>query len=132
MKSTSFSLIVAAVIIAGTLLIVTGGGSSSQEESTDTPAQNVTIANGIQTIEIKAKGGYWPRKSVAQAGIPTILKINTGGTYDCSAAIRIPSLGIAKMLPPNGSTDLDIGTPQAGKLNGTCGMGMYNFQINFQ
>lgn len=133
MKSTSFSLVVAAIIIAGSLLIVTSGGSSkSSDTPKETSVQNVSVTNDIQTIEIKAKGGYWPRKSVAKAGIPTVLRINTGGTYDCSAAIRIPSLAVAKMLPPNGSTDIDLGTPEQGKLNGTCGMGMYNFQIDFQ
>lgn len=134
MKSTSISIIIAAVIISGTLLIV-GSGNSSARGSTDTPAasaNNVTVADNVQTIEIKAKGGYWPRKSVAKAGIPTVLRVNTTGTYDCSAALRVPSLSISKMLPPNGTSDIALGSPEAGKLRGTCGMGMYNFEIQFQ
>lgn len=132
MKSTPFSIIVAVIIISGTLFIVLGGGSGNSSEKPSVPAQNVTVADNVQTIEIKAKGGYWPRKTVAKAGIPTVLRINTQGTYDCSAAIRIPALSIAKMLPPNGVSEIPLDTPQAGKLSGTCGMGMYNFQIEFQ
>lgn len=135
MKSTSFALIAATIIISVALFIVTSKGPSSTTGNTEPPKstpQNVTVADNLQTIEIKAKGGYWPRKSVAQAGIPTVLKVNTAGTYDCSAAIRIPSLSIAQMLPPNGLTEIALGTPEAGKLRGTCGMGMYNFEIVFQ
>lgn len=133
MKSTSISIIVAAVIVSGTLLFVSGKSFGSTSSGTnDSPAQNVTVANNVQTIEIKAKGGYWPRVTVAKAGIPTVLRMNTAGTYDCSAALRIPSLSISKMLQPNGTEDIALGTPEAGKINGTCGMGMYNFQIQFQ
>lgn len=133
MKSTSISIIVAAVIISAALLIVGAGSNVQSADGTSKPsAQNVTVADNVQTIEIRAKGAYTPRISIAKAGIPTTLRVNTNGTYDCSAAIRIPSLKIAQMLPPNGSTDIALGTPQAGTLRGTCGMGMYNFEIRFQ
>ena len=135
MKSTSISIIVAAVIISAALLIVGSGGSGQTTGGNDTSkpsAQNVTVADNVQTIEIRAKGAYTPRVSIAKAGIPTVLRVNTNGTYDCSAAIRIPSLKIAQMLPPSGSTDISLGTQEAGTLRGTCGMGMYNFEIRFQ
>ena len=119
------------MILTGAFLIV-GSGTSNKGGDTSTPVQNVTVVDNVQTIDIRAKGAYTPRVSVAQAGIPTVLRVNTNGTYDCSAAIRIPSLGIAKMLPPSGSTEIALGTPEAGKLRGTCGMGMYNFEIQFQ
>lgn len=132
MKSTSISIFVAAVIISGAFLIVGSGRTPQTGNIPAEPAQNVTVANNVQIIEIRAKGAYTPRVSVAKAGIPTVLRVTTNGTYDCSAAIRVPSLGISKMLPPNGSTDLALGTPEAGTLRGTCGMGMYNFEIRFQ
>lgn len=132
MKSTSFSIIIAAVIISGALLIVGSGRAPQSGSATTEPVQNVTVADNVQVVEIRAKGAYTPRVSVAKAGIPTVLRVNTNGTYDCSAAIRVPSLGISKMLPPNGSTDLALGTPGTGTLRGTCGMGMYNFEIRFQ
>lgn len=133
MKSTT-AIFIAIIILTGAFLI--SGSKSSSEEGTGAkktaPVQNVSIVDNVQIISLQAKGKYSPKVSNAQAGIPTILRVNTNGTYDCSAAIRVPSLSIAKMLPPNGTTDISLGTPEAGKLRGTCGMGMYNFEINFQ
>lgn len=96
------------------------------------PENNVSIVDGVQIVEILAKGGYFPEKSVAKAGIPTILRLKTNGTFDCSSIVRIPSLNITKNLPPSGSLDVDLGSPTAGVMQGTCGMGMYPYEIDFQ
>ncbi len=96
------------------------------------PADNSIKTTGTQIIEITAKGGYTPRKSVAKAGIPTVLRFNTNGTFDCSSSVRIPSMNITKFLPQSGSTDIDLGVQPVGTLTGTCGMGMYSFEIQFQ
>jgi plastocyanin domain-containing protein len=93
---------------------------------------NVSQNNGTQIIELKAKGGYTPRVTLAKAGIPTILRMNTNGTFDCSSSIRIPSLGISKNLPQTGLTDIDLGIQKAGTFQGSCGMGMYPFEIRFE
>lgn len=93
---------------------------------------NVSILDGKQIVEIKAKGGYLPVRSVAKAGIPTILRVNTNGTFDCSSSIRIPSMDISRNLPMSGITDIDIGIQPVGFFHGTCGMGMYPFEIDFQ
>ena len=95
-------------------------------------ANNVSVIDGKQIVEINAKGGYQPRKSIAKAGIPTIIRFNTKGTFDCSSSVRIPSLNLSKALPQSGSTDIDIGTGQLGTLQGSCGMGMYPFEVEFQ
>ena len=109
-------------------MVLTRG--SGEEEIIN--ANNVTIVDGKQIIEIKAKGGYQPRRSIAKAGVPTILRFNTSGTFDCSSAVRVPSLNISKTLPQTGVTDIDIGVGQAGTLQGMCGMGMYPFEVEFQ
>ena len=96
-----------------------------------TSANNVSIIDGKQIIEIRAKGGYQPSISNAKAGVPTILRFTTSGTFDCSSSIRIPSLDITKTLPQSGATDIALGTPQPGNLQGSCGMGMYPFTIAF-
>lgn len=95
--------------------------------------QNVEIKNGVQYVTIDAKGGYSPRTTLAKAGIPTKLIVKTSGTYDCSAALNIRSVGFQKILPQNGDTEIDIGIPNAGEpLQGTCSMGMYGFSVDFQ
>jgi hypothetical protein len=35
-------------------------------------------------------------------------------------------------LPPSGSTEVDLGTPEVATLQGVCVMGMYSFQIQFK
>lgn len=126
MKPTVISVITALTLIGGAFMFTSSGG----EEVVN--ANNVTVVDGKQIIEIKAKGGYLPRKSIAQAGIPTILRFDTSGTFDCSASVRVPSLKISKTLPQTGVTDIDIGVGQVGVLQGMCGMGMYPFEVEFQ
>ena len=119
------SIIVTFGLIITLIIIFTG---KSNPES----AQNVEIRNGIQYITINARGGYFPNVSSAKAGVPTKLIMKTGGTYDCSASLVINSVGFKKILPQTGETEIDLGKPEAGKLiQGVCGMGMYNFLINF-
>jgi hypothetical protein len=95
-------------------------------------AGNVSIVDGVQIVEIRARGGYSPRKSIAQAGIPTVIRFNTAGTFDCSSSIRIPSLNVSKILPQSGATDIQIGAQATSTLEGSCGMGMYPFEIDFK
>ncbi len=128
MKATTISIIMAAVIIGGVIVLTRGGSPQGDTASVN----NVSIVDGKQIIEIRAKGGYQPRKSIAKAGVPTILRFNTAGTFDCSSSVRIPSLNVSKSLPQSGLTDIDIGTGRQGTLQGTCGMGMYPFEVEFQ
>lgn len=129
MKTTT-AIIIAVIIIGGAILLINGrsGGTPAQQEN----IQNVSVVDGKQIIEIKAKGGYTPRISTAKAGMPTILRFDTNGTFDCSASVRIPSMNISELLPNSGSKDIDLGSPKAGTIQGSCGMGMYPFKINFQ
>lgn len=137
MKNTIIAIIISISLIASAIIF---SGRNSQNKNTEnqkinnkeTPINNVTEIEGKQIIEIQAKGGYTPRKSIAKAGIPTILRFNTKGTFDCSSAVRIPSMNISKNLPQNGTTDIDLGINEKGILNGSCGMGMYPFEIEFQ
>lgn len=126
MKPTIITIIFAVVLIGGAILL------SGDDSTGGTGGNNVSVVNGVQIIDVSAKGGYSPRSTTAKAGIPTVLKVKTSGTFDCSSAFRIPSLDIAKNLPPSGTTEIDLGTPKAGILQGNCGMGMYPFEINFQ
>ena len=128
MKLTVVSVIVAVALIGVVLLIPRGGSNVTKVENVN----NVTITDGKQIIEISAKGGYQPQKSIARAGIPTVIRFNTSGTFDCSSAVRIPSMGISKNLPASGVTDIDIGSTKVGVLQVLCAMGMYHFEIDFQ
>lgn len=128
MKSTIISILIAIVFITGSFYLVNRNSSSVNENIN---VDNVSMVDGKQIIDIDARGGYLPRVSQAKAGVPTIIRFNTKNTFDCSASIRIPSMKISKMLPNTGSTDIDIGIQESGRFRGSCGMGMYPFEIEF-
>ncbi len=128
MKSTIISIIVAGVLIGGAFMLTKNAGSTEPVVNVN----NVVIVDGKQIITINAKSGYEPRKSIARAGIPTVIRFDTSGTFDCSSSVRIPSMDISQVLPQTGSTDIDIGTQKVATLEGTCGMGMYPFEVEFK
>ena len=128
------SLIITFALVVGIGIIFMGGSKSKNGDSSAQVAQvqNVEVKNGVQYITIDAKVGYSPRVSTAKAGIPTKLIVKTNGTYDCSASLAIRSIGYQKILQQTGEETIDLGIPKAGEpIQGVCGMGMYNFSINF-
>jgi len=131
MNKIALSIITVALVIGLGIIFLSGSQNGTESASTQS-GQNIEIRDGVQYITIDAKGGYSPRASSAQAGIPTKLIVKTNGTYDCSAALVIRSIGYQKILPQTGEEIIDIGTSQAGSsVQGTCSMGMYNFVVNF-
>ena len=131
MKSTVVAIVLAGAIIGGAIVFSSKGGASQVADSPGS-VDNVSIVDGKQIIGIRAKGGYSPKRTTAKAGMPTVLRFNTDGTFDCSSSVRIPSMGFNKILPASGATEVDLGSPQVATLQGVCGMGMYSFQIDFQ
>ena len=129
MKATIISIIIGVGLIGGAMILSNqpAGGDDSAPS-----VDNVSIVDGKQIIDLRAKGGYAPRRTIAKAGLPTILRLDTKGTFDCSSAVRIPSLNISRNLPPSGTTEIDLGVPKVAILEGTCSMGMYPFEIDFQ
>lgn len=128
MKSIIITLIAIPLIFFGFIFLMTRSGDSGEES-----VVSAEIIDGKQTIVISAKAGYTPRYSVAKANMSTLLTFNTTGTFDCSSTVSIPVLGYRQNLPPSGKTTLEIPPQPAGAtLNGTCGMGMYHFQIAFE
>lgn len=131
-KTASTILTLALVVGLGIVFLDRSKSKVADTTASTQPAQNVEIRDGIQYITIDAKAGYSPKVSTAKAGIPTKLVVKTNGTYDCSAALVIRSVGYQKILPQTGEDTINIGTPVAGQpLQGVCGMGMYNFLIHF-
>jgi hypothetical protein len=95
--------------------------------------QNVRVEGGTQIIEIVAKGGYTPELTQAEAGMPTVIRIVTSDTFDCTSFVAIPALGYQARLPLSGSTDIPLeAQAQGATVTGVCGMAMYRFDIEFQ
>ena len=94
-----------------------------------------TAANpdGSQSLAVLAWNGYYPVNATAKAGVPSVLRIYTNKTYDCSRAFLIPELKVRKLLPPAGVTEIRVPARAKGsKLFATCSMGMYTFTIAFE
>ncbi|MEK7480122.1 MAG: cupredoxin domain-containing protein [Patescibacteria group bacterium] len=124
-KPILISILVSVVLIGGAFWLATqsSGGAASG---------TATIVDGIQYVDISAKGGYSPRVVTAKAGVPTVLRMKTSGTFDCSASLVIPKLSYQKFLQPSGTEEISIpGEKAQGTMQGLCSMGMYNFQIQF-
>ena len=127
MKATAISIITAGLLIGGAFLLSNSGGTLKTSQ-----ANNVSVVDGKQVIEIGAKGGYAPKVSLAKAGVPTVLRVQTQGTFDCSSALTIPSIGYKANLPPSGITEIKVPAQKTGAtLQGLCAMGMFNFQVRF-
>jgi plastocyanin domain-containing protein len=129
MKYTASLITIFLVALLGFLLF---SGNKNESPTNTTGGSNVTEADGAQSITLNVKGGYFPRTSFAKANMPTTLIFKTNGTFDCSSAVRIPSLKLQAFLPSTGEKEMIIPPQQPGTaLQGTCSMGMYNFIINF-
>lgn len=129
-KNIALSIIASAIIIGGAIFFMSNPSASDSGGSTTAEASNVEIRDGVQYVTVTARGGYSPRTSVVEPDIPTKLIAKTNGTYDCSASLSIREVGYQKILQPTGEEVIDLGTLKKGdKIQGVCGMGMYNFQI---
>jgi sulfite exporter TauE/SafE/copper chaperone CopZ len=104
------------------LLGVSGGASASARLVTD----NVTVADGIQTVRMtQTPRGYEPADSVLYAGIPTTWVIDGTSPLDCSAFLRVPDLGL-KIDLKAGSNTVALPALDVGEVPFTCVMGMYS------
>lgn len=134
MKINYIAIVIAIALVGGALFYAGARGPGGSQQVTDdaNTANNVSIVDGKQVITITAKGGYSPRITNAKAGIPTVIKMDTRGTFDCSSALVIPDIGYRKNLPPSGETIVELPPQEIGtSMRGLCAMGMYNFSINF-
>lgn len=70
------------------------------------------------------EGGYGPRVATITAGIPTRWIVDSRSQYSCAAYLVVPDLGIERILEP-GDNVIDLPAMEAGRLEYTCGMGMF-------
>lgn len=128
MKSTVITILITVVCVAGLIAILKGHSSSTSTKFASTSV----ITDGKQIVEIQAKGGYTPRVTTAKAGIPTVIQVETSGTFDCSSSLTIPAIGYSQHLPASGTTTIEIPAQNANAVvQGICSMGMYSFSIKF-
>ncbi|MGQ0842997.1 MAG: urease accessory protein UreH domain-containing protein [Sporichthyaceae bacterium] len=90
------------------------------------------LPDGTQVIRLAVNSdGYSPAAVTAKPGVPTRLELVTENTGGCTRAFVVASRGVQEVLPKTGTTNVDLGAPNAGTLRYTCGMGMYTGRIVF-
>lgn len=127
MNSTILSIVVSLLLVGGALYFTRPSDSESAPSK-----GNVAMEDGTQIVRIDARGGYTPRVTDAVAEVPTVLRVFTNNSFDCSIALVVPTLGFRKNLPPSGVIDIPVPPQKAGSsMQGICAMGMYSFTVNF-
>jgi len=125
------SIAIAALLV---MFALSNGKSNKEAEIKGDTAETVLQEGDIQVINvISTSGGYFPQNITAKAEKETLLRIESKNSYGCERSFRIPKLDITEILPQQGITEFQLGTPSQGeKILGTCSMGMYTFTIRFE
>ncbi|MEV4705426.1 sulfite exporter TauE/SafE family protein [Actinoplanes sp. NPDC049316] len=85
-----------------------------------------TAADGTQLVVVTAvTGAYRPSNIRVAAGTPTRLVVRSRSADGCVRAFVIASRDIQRILPVDGDTVIDLGVLKPGRLDYSCGMGMY-------
>jgi uncharacterized protein len=109
------------------LLGLSGGAATA---AGTTASANVTVSNGVQTVRMtQGAGGYEPADTTLYAGMPTTWLIEGTSKFDCSAALRVPDLGISVNLA-EGVNTVALPAMDAGTVHFTCVMGMYSGNLH--
>jgi sulfite exporter TauE/SafE len=114
---------IAAALGAGPEPVNNTATTASEGDSED---EFVTVAGGKQTVTIRAKTGrYIPDNLQVRSGLPTTLVVRSEDADGCVRSFVIPERNKEVVLPVNGDTKIDLGTLKPGRLDYSCGMGMY-------
>jgi sulfite exporter TauE/SafE len=85
-----------------------------------------SVVDGQQTVVVTARAGsYSPGNARVRSGVPTTLVVRSDNAQGCVRSFIIPDRGVEEILPVNGETRIDLGELDPGRLDYSCGMGMY-------
>lgn len=87
--------------------------------------------NGAQEVIIYVTNrGYASEITTLKVGVPVKLTLVSQNVRGCARAFAIPEFNLFKILPQNGTTELEFTPTHPGRLTYTCSMGMYNGFFN--
>jgi uncharacterized protein len=127
--------IVASVVIAliGILSINTGQilrGSVHTLQNYWRVIAPVSLGKTGSVVNIEVTNfGYKSDINTLRVGVPVKINLITKNVASCARSFVIPSLNYSKVLPVNGTTEIDFTPSQTGILTYTCSMGMYTGQF---
>lgn len=107
--------------LAASRVAQTAGFTEAPPDTTTT-----SVEDGQQTVVITAHtGAYSPADVRVRSGLPTTLVVRSDNAQGCVRSFIIPDRGVDEILPVNGDTRIDLGELSPGRLDYSCGMGMY-------
>lgn len=78
----------------------------------------------LVTISVSSNGYSTPITEL-HAGVPVQLSLETNRTRGCTRVFTIPTYNISKVLPETGTEVIEFTPARPGRLQYSCGMGMY-------
>jgi len=113
----------------GTVLKSVFNNSKPTGQVAGTTAQINAQGKQEATINVTS-GGYSAPSNVLKVKVPVKLTMVSNNVQGCARSFLIPSLGISKILPQNGNTEIEFTPVRTGPLAYSCGMGMYTGKFN--
>lgn len=113
----------------GTVLKSVFNNSKPTGQVAGTTAQINAQGKQEATINVTS-GGYSAPSNVLKVKVPVKLTMISNNAQGCVRSFIIPSLGISKILPQNGNTEIEFTPVKTGTLAYSCGMGMYTGAFN--
>ncbi|RSM62037.1 hypothetical protein DMB66_23030 [Actinoplanes sp. ATCC 53533] len=98
---------------------------TSRAAPDDAPPLSTTADGTQQVIVTAVTGAYRPGNIRVTAGTPTTLIVRSRDADGCVRAFVIADRDIQRILPADGDTVIDLGVLKPGRLDYSCGMGMY-------
>lgn len=91
-------------------------------------APPVSMVDGRQLVVVTAtEGAYRPANIAVQSGIPTVLVVRSVRAQGCVRSFILRDR--QWILPVDGDTRIDLGVLTPGRLDYSCGMGMYTGRL---
>ena len=82
------------------------------------------LHDGIQEATIVVKGGYSPDVIRVRAGVPLRLRFDRQESGDCTARVVFADFQLARALPANATTVVELTPAAPGSIGFACGMNM--------
>jgi Cu+-exporting ATPase len=87
-------------------------------------AARARVDGGVQTVDVRVKGGYAPNLIRATAGMPLRLRFDRQESSDCTAPVVFPDFRMSTSLLPFRTTTVEFTPTEPGQYGFACGMNM--------
>jgi sulfite exporter TauE/SafE len=133
----SFVIVVLGILSINSGQVLRGSAQTLQnywkvisQTSSNNTAVNTNSNNQQEVLITATSNGYTTETKTLKVGTPVKLTMVSHNVQSCARSFLIPSLGISKILPQDGNTEIEFTPKKTGILSYSCGMGMYTGSFN--